>query len=476
MRKRILRKRRVDPQFWVSIPGNVWVPPELVVDGGFSGNGPTGSTTTPSGNSNSGGYLVTGGQARITNNTAAKCYVWTDIPTIAGRTYDAAVTVVAGTSGASAEWYIEQADASVIAGGTGAGAKSHSAFVATGAFIRFSFSPGTATSGHTMFYDDMSVKLNAAAEAALVFSHAKSLGYKGIRTDFEGQWVFYGDSSGRYWTDPDAVVAGAIANGLELCFCEVSSPAWAAATPNTYPTTQLSAFATCMQDAAARYQGSVKYWEVRNEQNLALFSATTAGGGSIASCASAYMTYATSVVAGIRAGNPRAKIISTGLSAAPNTLLGTYLKASDYLTEMYASGAKGMFDYIGFHPYASPLQPDDPASYNGWQIMEKDIQAVKGGAGEGSKPIFATEFGYCTGGTSAGMQQTEALSGAGIITAMHRLKYLGNVPMIAYYSDIDRHASQFSSTSNEDYFGAYLATLAEKSAITNAIRYAQRVL
>jgi hypothetical protein len=462
----------------MSIPGNVFEPAEIVTDGGFSGNGPTGSTSTPSGMYNNGTYAVTGGQMRCTNGATGQSYVWVDIPTIAGRTYNMSVDLIAGTSGASCLYAFKQADDSDIVVASGAGTKT-STVTATGALLRFLLSPGTATTGHTAFMDNMSLKLDAATETALVFSHAKSLGIKGIRTDFGGEWVFYGDSSGRYWTGPDNVVnAAQSAGGMDLCFCEVSSPAWAAASASTYPTTQLSAFATCMTAAASRYQGAVDFWEIRNEQNLSGFSAITASGASINSCASAYMTYATAIAAAIRSGNPRAKISSNGLSPSPNTSLGNYLKASDYLAAMYTNGAKGVFDMIGFHPYARPLQPDDPADYNGWQIMEDGIRGAMCAVGEGRKPIFASEFGYTTGGTSSGEQTTEALAGAGVITAMHLAKRMPSpVPtMIAYYSDTDRHAGSFGSSSNEDYYGAYAGTLAEKSPITNGIRYANRVI
>lgn len=470
----VSRLRPKKPELWLSIPAITFAPPEMVTDGSFSGNGPTGNSTTPTGSFNTGQYAIVSGQGRLTNGAAASSTIWFDIPTVAGRTYDIGVTLVAGTSGASCNTAFDHASGVNFYSSSGAGAKSNTV-VATGAYIRVYFGTGTATSGHTMFFDNLTVRLNQATECDLIFSQAKALGCTGIRTDFQGEWNFYGNSSARYWTEPDLMATRAQTNGMDLCFCEISSPAWAAASGFTYPTTQLSAWATCLQDAAARYQGVVKYWEIRNEQNLSGFSATTAGGGSIASCASAYMTYATAVAAGIRAGDPRAMIVSTGLSPSPDTVLGNHLKAADYLSEMYNAGAKGVFDMIGFHPYSCPLQPDDPATYNGWQIMETDIRAVMAANGDGNKPILCTEYGFPTGGTSNGSQTTEALTGQAIIRAMHLAKGM-NIRAIAYYTSIDKQASQFSSTNNEDYFGIYSATLANKVDPVAAAQYATRMI
>ena len=80
---------------------NLRAPPEMVTDGSFSGNGPTGNSTTPTGSFNTGQYAIVSGQGRLTNGAAASSTIWFDIPTVAGRTYDIGVTLVAGTSGAS---------------------------------------------------------------------------------------------------------------------------------------------------------------------------------------------------------------------------------------------------------------------------------------------------------------------------------------------------------------------------------------
>ena len=54
--------------------------------------------------------------------------------------------------------------------------------------------------------------------------------------------------------------------------------------------------------------------------------------------------------------SPRSTVISGGLS--PATTDGTDYSPIDFLTDMYADGAAGSFDALGFHPYSYPALPD----------------------------------------------------------------------------------------------------------------------
>lgn len=94
--------------------------------------------------------------------------------------------------------------------------------------------------------------------------------------------------------------------------------------------------------------------------------------------------------------------------------------------------------------------------------------------GEGHKPVFATEYGFPTGGTGG---NTEADAGKGIKTAVHLMrKRPRNVPVLCYYSDKDRHASDFGSVDTEDFFGGYTAALTKKQAVFDALYYGSHVL
>ena len=212
--------------------------------------------------------------------------------------------------------------------------------------------------------------------------------------------------------------------------------------------------------------------------NLSGFSADVAAGDNAATAAAKYMAYATAMAAAIRSGNPGAKIVSQGMSPVPtgSTSLGNHIAASEYLSAMYANGARGVFDAIGFHPYSRPEQPDANTVYNGWTMMEREVRAIMGGSGEGYKPIWATEYGFPTGGTSAGEQTSEANTGEGIRRAAHMARALGNLPVISYHTAYDYLGSESGGASNELYYGIGAVGLTDKPAPAAAMRYATRML
>lgn len=461
-------------EIWMAVPQIQAQPGTVVVDGGFGGTGPTGNATTPSGQSGTGAYAITGGQGRVTNGAATQSYIWIDIPVIAGRAYDLSLDLVAGTSGSSCRVQLRQSNDSIILDSAGAGYKSSSNVVATGSVIRFAVTPGTATSGHTAFFDNIDVRLNRTSQAAEIFKMARSLGVRGVRLELEGEWSFFGNSAGRYLDVQDEWAALCYQYGMKMCLVETSTAAWA--TPGNsanFPTTQLSAWAGIFTEVAARYAGICDYWQLRNELNQP--KGDVAAGDTATQAATKYIDYCKAMVPAIKTGNPRAKIISQGLSPVPagGTVSGQYVAAGEYLAAMYANGGKGLFDLIGFHPYSCPEQPDSGNSWNGWTIMEREIRAIMAANGEGARPICISEFGFPTAG-SGGSQTSEADAGRGTQKALWMAKKLGNVPIFTYYTAMDIRGSEASSTDTEDYFGYQRQTLAEKTPVTEAIRYATR--
>ena len=114
--------------------------------------------------------------------------------------------------------------------------------------------------------------------------------------------------------------------------------------------------------------------------------------------------------------------------------------------------------------------------YNGWTMMEREVRAIMGGAREGYKPIWATEYGFPTGGTSAGEQTSEANTGEGIRRAAHMARALGNLPVISYHTAYDYLGSESGGASNELYYGIGAVGLTDKPEPAAAMRYATRML
>jgi hypothetical protein len=66
---------------------------------------------------------------------------------------------------------------------------------------------------------------------------------------------------------------------------------------------------------------------------------------------------------------------------------------------MYANGAKGSFDALGYHAYSFRELPDTYGS--GWSQMAQTSPSPRSMMirnGDGNKPIWVTEFGAPSGG------------------------------------------------------------------------------
>ena len=122
-----------------------------------------------------------------------------------------------------------------------------------------------------------------------------------------------------------------------------------------------AAFATWAGAVAARYgTKGVQYFEIWNEPNLAVFWSPTPD-------PAAYTADLKAAYAAIKAADPSAVVLSGGLAPAEND--GTDIDPRTFLQDMYADGAKGSFDGLGFHPYSYPDSPDTVASWSGWSMM-----------------------------------------------------------------------------------------------------------
>ena len=68
---------------------------------------------------------------------------------------------------------------------------------------------------------------------------------------------------------------------------------------------------------------------------------------------------------------------------------------------MYADGAEGNFDALGYHPYSFPALPQTYEPWSAWSQMAQthpSIRSVMASNGDSGKPIWITEFGAPTGG------------------------------------------------------------------------------
>jgi hypothetical protein len=174
-------------------------------------------------------------------------------------------------------------------------------------------------------------------------------------------------------------------------------PPWAAVAnsrhdPSPQPASsgQYAAFAA---QVAKRYSPKgVNIFEIWNEPNNVDFWQPGAN-------AAAYTADLVAAYAAIKKADPAAFVVSGGL--APETTGGGSINAVTFLKEMYADGAKGSFDAVGYHPYSYPALPNTYESWSGWSQMSQtnpSIRSVMTSNGDSAKQVWITEFGAPTSG------------------------------------------------------------------------------
>lgn len=101
----------------------------------------------------------------------------------------------------------------------------------------------------------------------------------------------------------------------------------------------------------------------------------------------------------VHAGAPGTTVVSAGLSPHSDNDTSGAMGFRDFLIRMYEDGAAQKADAIGIHPYPGVGPNQD---YVGdVRVYLGKIQHVMDRYGDGSRPLWATEFGASTAGDSA---------------------------------------------------------------------------
>jgi polysaccharide biosynthesis protein PslG len=198
------------------------------------------------------------------------------------------------------------------------------------------------------------------------------------------------------WSHYDAIVGPAAEQGIRILPTVYSSPSWAANKPNYPPSkAHMNDFRAFVQAAAARYGANgtfwsehpttpklaVMDWQLWNEVNSPSFWYRKPS-------VKQYVGLLRVFHSGIKAGDPSARIILAGLFRTPQIKNGIDLDR--YLPGIYRRKAKGLFDAVAVHPYATTPRDALEAVKEARKIMNsfKDKRAR----------IWITEIGWATGG------------------------------------------------------------------------------
>jgi hypothetical protein len=302
----------------------------------------------------------------------------------------------------------------------------------------------------------------SASVQASQLAAMKAAGITSVRLDANWNWVQYGGKNSFDWAQLDQVVKSSRAAGMSVDLIIDGCPAWAAlagtsgdASPQPASSAQ---YATWAAEVAARYaRQGVGIFEIWNEPNATGFWQPKAN-------PAAYTADLVAAYAAIKKVDPSAFVISAGL--APEATDGSNINAVDFLKAMYAHGAKGSFDALGYHPYSYPALPNTYKSWSGWSQMAQtssSIRSVMTSNGDSSKKLWLTEEGAPSGGPSGVGQAAQATA---LTQAIANAKTTSWIGALYLYSWQDEGTD---SGNTEDWFGLLTARGSQKPAYTAVV-------
>ncbi len=195
---------------------------------------------------------------------------------------------------------------------------------------------------------------------------ARGMGFSRVRMDFA--WNAVESTKGVYnFSNLDALVASLGARGMTLhLILDYGNPLYPPTGDAAFVSTTVPAFAACAKAAAAHFAGKGVTFEIWNEANLEQFWMS-------APSASDYAALANAMIAAVHAGDPSAKVSTTGTDFA-------------FVRGYLAGGGANGADAIGVHPYRM----------SGGETITDDTLLLRSIAGAlpGAPAVWDTEWGY----------------------------------------------------------------------------------
>ena len=252
----------------------------------------------------------------------------------------------------------------------------------------------------------------------------KEIGITSVRVDADWSTVQPESPTIFDWANLDREVNSIRTAGMSVDLIIDGCPQWAAlagAAKDHSPQPASSAqYATWASDVARRYAPKgVRAFEIWNEPNIVRFWQPKPN-------PAAYTADLVAAYAAIKAVDPSAFVISGGLARAVTD--GTNYSPIDFLKAMYADGARGSFDALGYHPYSFPALPDTYESLSAWSQMAQtapSIRNVMKNNGDSRKPIWITEFGVPSIGPSGVGEAAQRTALYQAIAYVRRTSWIG---------------------------------------------------
>jgi len=151
------------------------------------------------------------------------------------------------------------------------------------------------------------------------------------------------------WSSVDPAIEAARRRGLQVLPFIYGVPSWIAHKQTTLPVGSArarSAWLTFVRAAVERYRSrGIHTWQVWNEANFFYFAYPVSP--------SSYARLLKPTYREIKADDPSAKVVLSGLFGAPDEGGKRGMDAADFLAALYrVPGIKSFFDAVALHPYA----------------------------------------------------------------------------------------------------------------------------
>jgi polysaccharide biosynthesis protein PslG len=241
-----------------------------------------------------------------------------------------------------------------------------------------------------------------------------------VRFDINWNSIQYAGASSYDWKASDAVVNGANARGLHVLAALIYTPPWArpAGSSPTTPPTNLADYAAFAKVAAEHFAPlGVHDFEIWNEPNISDFWAPSPD-------PARYTSMLKLAYTAIKSADPASTVVSAGLSpyGSYGDVTTARINPLNFLQKMYASGAHGSMDGVGWHPYSFPARTEY-AVWSAWSQMSEtspSARSIMTANGDAGAKIWATEYGAPTGTASASF--TEAAQAQYVTEAITKFK------------------------------------------------------
>ncbi|SDX94216.1 hypothetical protein [Paenibacillus sp. CF384] len=248
------------------------------------------------------------------------------------------------------------------------------------------------------WYFGTQAELNTAADNVV------AAGLKWVRLDLKWDIVQAGGATSYDWSWPDKMVNTALSRGLKVMLVAGYTPSWANggnSDSRYYPNAaNINAWKNFLDLAVRRYLPlGVTTYELWNEPNYSVQSSPSLFVSNILIPGST----------AIRAASTDLQVPVTIVNGAPANLINTsgIVDPYDWVTGIYANGGKNYFDALAIHPYCWPAAPTTPSVWNAL-LRANEIHTIMANNGDGSKQIWATEFGYPTSGPNTVTEQQQS--------------------------------------------------------------------